>query len=182
MKFNTLFVAAICAGTLFNSCVDETARQNQLKFTHTSLADGEAYFNFHQVGETALTGLKKAELAENGSDAKSTDVAVKVKAFYNQFIPALDSIATANQVDFPIKGIPAIDTEVAADSAAQGTAHAHTDYVHTAQHEIALIKVQLGRLAKNTNAEIQAFAKEQLPLASELFLAIGGKEEAKGHH
>ena len=182
MKFNTLFVAAICAGTLFNSCVDETAKQNQLKYTHTTLVDGEAYVNFHKIGETALTGVKNAEEAENSADAKSKEVAAKVKAFYNQLIPALETLATANQVDFPIKGIPAAHAEVATDSTAHAAAHVHADYVHTAQHEIALVKEQLGRLAVNTNADLKAFGKEQGHLAAELFAAIGGKEDAHAHH
>ena len=191
MKFNTLFVAAICAGSLMTSCVHETAKKNQLKYTHTTIVDGDGYAFFKVVGETALTGVKNAENAEHAGDANASAVAAKVKAFYNQILPALDSLATANQVDFPIKGIPAVenhtDSSVVSDSTAtvatvSHESHGHADYVHQAQHEIATVKDHLGRLARNTDSGLQKFAKEQLELASALYTEIGGKEEAHAHH
>lgn len=187
MKFNTLFVAAICAGSLMTSCVHETAKKNQLKYTHTSIVDGDGFAFFKVVGETALSGVQYAENAENSGDANAAAVAVKVKAYYNQLIPALDSLATANHMDFPIKGIPAVEVEsttAPTDSTAQAT-ESHigaSDYVHHAQHELATVKDQLERLTRNTDAELQKFAKEQLEVASELYKEIGGKEEAHAHH
>lgn len=187
MKFNALFVAAICAGTLLNSCVHKTAQENQLKYTHTSLADGDAFSVIHKVGETAMTGAKHAEHAEGSSK----EVADKVKSFYAQLLPALDSLATAFHVDFPIKGVPSDDAVAAtADSTADSVSVAthehdgghHADYAHEAQHEIALIKEQLTRLTRNTNKEMRAFAEKQLSIASELYTAIGGKEDAHAHH
>lgn len=184
MKFNTLFVAAICAGTLMTSCVNDTAKENQLKYTHTSLVDGDAFSYFQIIGETALDGVKYAEYAEQSGDAKSTDVASKVKAFYNQLIPALDSLATSKQVDFPTKGIPQGHGEAdttAADSTAHA-AHAHFDYVHHAQHELATVKEKLKRLTRNTDVDVQAFAKEQLTIVTDLYTQVGGKEDAHAHH
>lgn len=187
MKFNTFFVAAICAGTLMSSC-NYKMNDHQLKYTHMTLADGDAYAFFQVVGETALDGVKYAEYAESAGDAKAAEVAAKVKAYYNQLLPSLDSVATANRVDFPIKGIPQghgeADTTKAVDSLAQAqpVAHANFDYVHHAQHELATVKDRLGRLTRNTNGDLQAFAKKQLDLVSDLYTQIGGKEEAHAHH
>ncbi len=186
MKFNTFFVAAICAGALMTSC-DYRMNDHQLKFTHMTLADGDAYAFFQVVGETALDGVKYAEYAENSGDAKAAEVAGKVKAYYNQLLPSLDSLATQNHVDFPIKGIPQghADTDsTAVDSVAntQQVAHAHFDYVQHAQHEIATVKERLKRLSRNTNGDLKDFAKHQYDLVSHLFTEIGGKEDAQAHH
>lgn len=193
MKLNTLFVAAICAGTLLNSCVNKTAQERQLAYTQTSLVDGDAFFAIQKIGEAALVGSQYAERAGASADANGQAVAGKVKAFYDQLIPELDRIATLVQVDFPIKGIPAIDSEesVEADTASTDTTNVaqevaapqtHGDYVSQAQDEIAIIKEQLKRMTRNTNVDIQQFAKAQLETANELFTAIGGKEEAHAHH
>lgn len=185
MKLNTLFFAAVCAGTLFNSCVNETAKENQLKYTHTTLVDGDAYSIFHKVGETVQVGAVTAEQMEATGEAKSKEVASQVKAYYAQLLPALDSLATSVQIDFPIKGIPTAGEQATAsvDSVvAVPTTHAHVDYVHQAQHEIALVKEQLTRLSRNTNKDLQKFAKKQLDIVSELYTQIGGKEEGHAHH
>lgn len=193
MKLNTLFVAAICAGTLLNSCVNKTAQERQLAYTQTSLVDGDAFFAIQKIGEAALVGSQYAERAGASADANGQAVAGKVKSFYDQLIPELDRIATLVQVDFPIKGIPAIDAEesVEADTASTDTTdvaqevaapQTHRDYVSQAQDEIAIIKEQLKRMTRNTNVDIQQFAKAQLETANELFTAIGGKEEAHAHH
>lgn len=195
MKFNTLFVAAICAGAMLSSCVNKTAEERQLKYTHTSLVDGDAFTAIQIVSETVLTGTQYAERAEASADAKAQEVATKVKAFYTQFIPELDRIATASHIDFPIKGIPAIaeatETSVHAAVETDSTAvveevaveiAAEVDYVHQAQHELAEVKKQLTRLSRNTNKNIQDFAKSHLSAVNELYAAIGGKEEAHAHH
>ena len=180
MKFNTLLVAAICAGSLMTSCVHETAKKNQLKYTHTSVVDGDAFAYFHIIGETLQNGIKHAESAENSGEANSVEIASKVKAYYTQLMPVLDSLATANQVDFPIKGVP-YEEEVADTTAQDSTAHiahvshAHSDYVHQAQHEVATIKDRLTRLTHNTDKGIQDFAKKQLEIITELYSQIGGK-------
>ena len=189
MKFNTLFVAAICAGSLMTSCVHDTAKENQLKYTHTSLVDNDAFTFFQVVGEIALDGVKYADYAEKSGDAKSTEVATKVKAFYTQLLPTLDSLATVNQIDFPIKGIPQghgeeADKTAVADTTAStdAVAHANFDYVSHAQHELATVKDRLNRLTHNTNDALRSFAKEQLEIVTELYVQIGGKVEEHGHH
>ena len=186
MKFNTLFVATICAGSMMTSCVHDTAKENQLKYTHTSIVDGDAFSSFQIIGETALDGVKYAEYAEKSGDAKAIEIAAKVKAFYAEFLPALDSIATAKQVDFPIKGIPQGHDEAEAtttdSTATSHEGHEHFDYTHHAQHEIATIKERLERLSRNTDKAVQAFAKARLEKATELYTAIGGKAEAHAHH
>lgn len=191
MKLNTLFVAALCAGSMMTSCVHDTAKQNQLKYTHTTLVDGDAYSFFQIVGEIALVGVKSAEEAEKSGDAKAAEVAGKVKAYYSELIPVLDSIATAYQIDFPIKGIPQLQESAHADSAAVDSsahaahalaAHGHGDYIHHAQHELATVKFKLTQLTRNTNAELQKFAEAQLEKVSALYKEIGGKEEEHAHH
>ncbi len=190
MKFNTFFAAAICAGALFTSCVDQTARERQLKYTHTSILDGDAFAAIQKVGEAALTGVARAEQVEASGDAASKEVAAKVKTFYAQFLSHLDSVATAFHVDFPIKGIPALEKEDVAieEEEADSTVAVEDiriasdeDYVHHAQHEVVLIKEQLARLTRNTNKDLQDFAKKQLSAVNELYTQIGGKEEAHGH-
>ena len=190
MKFNTFFVAAIGAGTLMTSC-NYKMNDHQMKYTHMTLADGDAYDFFQVVGEAALDGVKYAEHAENSGDAQAVQVAAKVKAFYNQLLPSLDSIATVNHVDFPIKGIPqghdtedTTDVANAVDSVAQTQplVHANFDYVYHAQHELAIVKDRLGRMTRNTNEGIQGFAKKQFDLVSDLYTQIGGKEDAHAHH
>lgn len=175
MKLNTLFVAAVCASTMLSSCVFETAQENQLKYTHTSLVDGDAFAVIQIVNGTAVDGIKHAEAA---TEAK--DVAAKVKGFYTQFLPQLDSIST--KFDVTLYPVP-VYTAAATDTLAQQeVAHSHQDYTHQAQQELSVIKLQLERLTRNTNEHLQIFAKEQLTKASTLFVEIGGKDEGHAHH
>jgi len=178
MKLNTLFVAAICASTLLNSCVFKTAQENQLQYTHTSLVDGDAYVIIQHVNEVAIEGTKYAENAENTAESK--DVAVKVKDFYTQFLPQLDSVST--EFDVILNPVPSTITPSVDTTGNAFLAHEHIDYVHRAQEEIAFVKLQLGRLTKNTNPTLQKFGKEQLAKAEELYTQIGGKAESHAHH
>jgi len=176
MKLNTLFVAAVCASTLLNSCVFKTAEENQLQITHTSLVDGDAYVVIQNVNETASEGVKYAEYAETTGESK--EAAAMVKGFYTQFLPKLDSVSTQFNVDLaPVPVYPAHATDSTSTAG-----HSNFDYAHHAQEEVAFIKEQLKRLTHNTNETLQIFAKEQLAMAEELYKAIGGKEEAHGHH
>lgn len=179
MKFNTLFVAAICTTTLLNSCVFETAQEKQLQITHTSLVDGDAYVIIQNVNSTAQEGVKYAEYAE--TIAESKDMAVKVKAFYTQFLPQLDTVSS--QFDVTLNPVPVYPAhEASTDSTATATEQAKFDYAHHAQNEIAFLKEQLKRLTRNTNQDLQNFGKAQLEKAKELYTQVGGKEEAQGHH
>lgn len=186
MKLNTLFVAAICAGTLLSSCVNKTAQERQLAYTQATLVDGDGFTAIQIIGEAVQTGVQYAERAEANGETAAT----QVKAYYDQLIPELDRVATMLQMDFPIKGIPAIDggevVATTADTDSTATVDAQIarefDYTQHAQHEVAEIKKQLERLTRNTNKDIQDFAKNQLPLAIELYKEIGGKEEAHAHH
>lgn len=206
MKFNTLFVAAVCAGTLLNSCAQKTAEERQLKYTHTSLVDGDAYAFFQIVGEHVAIGLVHADQIQNGGGAKAKELGAKLKDFYEQLDPELDSIATAFHVDYPIKGVAAThssDEGVAAHTAAaaqstsdttvhsatvtveQEAQHAHepvSDYVTHTQHELATLKTQFERLTRNTNKDLQKFAKKHLAAISDLYAQAGGKEDAHAHH
>lgn len=177
MKLNTLFVAAVCASTLLTSCVFKTAEENQLKYTHTSLVDGDAFAALQHLNETAVNGVKYADLAEKEGNAAA--VAVKVKSFYTEFLPQLDAVST--KWDVTLNPVPSIDAKYI-DSTAVTVDTKSTGYEHEAQLEIAYVKEQLTRLTKNTNADLQSFAKEQLAKASELYTQIGGVEQAHSHH
>lgn len=180
MKLNTLFVAAICASTLLNSCVFKTAQENQLQITHTSLVDGDAFAIIQLVNVTAVEGVKYAEYTESTGEAK--EAAAKVKGFYTQFLPQLDSIASEFNVTLspvPVYSDHQADTTVA-DTVA--SSHKQFDYAHHAQEELTLVKAQLKRLTKNTNEALQIFAKAQLAKAEEVYTQIGGKEEPHAHH
>lgn len=178
MKLNTLFVAAICASTMLNSCVFKTAQENQLQITHTSLVDGDAFAVIQNVNETATVGLKYAEYASS-TDANK-DAAAKVKNFYTQLLPKLDSIASEFDVTLnpvPMPSAPTVDTTANTVATA-----GQVNYLHEAQSEIAFVKEQLKRLTRNTNEKLQIFANAELTKADELYKQIGGKEEAHANH
>jgi len=177
MKLNTLFVAAVCASTLLNSCVFKTAQENQFQYTHTSLVDGDAFGVIQHVYEKAINGIQYAEIAEKDGDSKV--IATKVKDFYLQFLPSLDSVA--NKYDVIMNPVPSVAAHTV-DSLAAPVAQHNDSYVHLAQHDLAFVKEQLGRLTHNTNEDLQIFAKKQLEIISELYTQIGGKEEAHAHH
>ncbi|WP_140936902.1 hypothetical protein [Sphingobacterium lumbrici] len=191
MKFNTLFVAAVCASTLLNSCAQKTAEERQLKYTHTSLVDGDAYAFFQIVGEHVATGLVHGDQIQNDADAKAKELGAKLKDFYAQLDPELDSIATAFHVDYPIKGVPAtqstsdITLHPATGTVEEEVQHAHesvSDYVTNVQHELAILKTQFERLTRNTNKDLQKFAKKHLAAISDLYAQAGGTEDAHAHH
>lgn len=207
MKFNTLFVAAVCASTLLNSCAQKTAEERQLKYTHTSLVDGDAYAFFQIVGEHVTTGLVHADQIQKDGDAKAKELGTKLKDFYAQLDPELDSIATALHVDYPIKGVAATHstdegatthTSAAAESTSDTTVHSAavtveqesqhehhapaSEYITHTQHELATLKTQFERLTRNTNKELQKFAKKHIATISDLYTQAGGKEDAHAHH
>jgi len=181
MKLNTLFVASVCAAALFASCNPQTAKENQLKYTHTSLADGDA-FHFFQVvgGKLVFEADYAASVEKSASSDKDKQLAAKVKEVYGAILPVLDSLATANQVDFPIKGAAKF-TEVAADSTHAATAHT-ADYAQHVQHETAVVKDLFERLSHNTNVGLRTFAAENLEKIAEIYTLAGGKAEAHAHH
>lgn len=189
MKFNTLFVAAVCASALLVSCNPKTATDNQLKFTHTTLVDGDAYQAFQIVGAKAVYETDYAAYAETvASSAQAKQVAAKTKEVYTSLISVLDSLAIVNQVDFPIKGAEVFKAEqfaAVADSAdTEATAKTYSDnaYVQHAQHEAAAIKEQVERLTRNTNVGIRDFAREHLEKVKELYTLTGGKEDSNAGH
>lgn len=206
MKLNTLFVAGICASALLASCNPQTAKENQLKYTHTSLADGDAFQFFQVVGGKAVYEADYASYVETAAtSSQAKQLAVKVKEVYGSIIPTLDSLATANQVDFPIKGAklfaaPRASTVAVAehnhdadstheghdhsDHAAHGHSAGYSDeaYLHHVQHEAAVVKDQFERLSRNTNVGLRTFAQANTEKIAELFKLAGGKEDAHAHH
>ncbi|GHE47796.1 hypothetical protein [Sphingobacterium griseoflavum] len=201
MKFNTLFVAGLCASALLASCNPQTAKENQLKYTHTSLVDGDAFRFFQVVGGKVVYEADYAAYVETvASSSQAKQLAAKVKEVYTAIIPTLDSLAIVNQVDFPIKGAAvftapndkgAEEVHSAADSTLSNhtaVGHTHGDvysdesYIHHVQHEAAAIKDQLERLSRNTDLGLRTFAEENLEKVKELFKLAGGKEDAHAHH
>lgn len=202
MKLNTLFVTAILASTTLSSCVFKTANENQLKYTHTTLVDGDAYAILRQVGSIAPYELDYAKHVATVGNAQAKDAANKVSAFFSELIPQMDTLAAKLQVDFPILGqekyvvSDAVTAPIAADSIADSTdAHAHhapavaqgagysdEAYLHHVQHQVAIVKEQLGRLSRNTNVDLRNFAQSKTESVGALFTALGGKEDAHAHH
>jgi len=205
MKLNTLFVAAVLASTTLSSCVFDTASENQLKYTHTTLVDGDAYAFFRSVGAIAPYEVDYAKHVGTVGNAQAKDAASKVSQFFTEMLPQLDSLATKFHVDFPILGQEKYATEAdhaahsvttATDSTADSTATAapvmhtapshaaYTDeaYLHHVQHQVGLVKEQLRRLSRNTNKELRDFAQSKTEAVAQLFTAVGGKEDAHAHH
>ncbi|MFZ4260761.1 hypothetical protein ACFRAE_01875 [Sphingobacterium sp. HJSM2_6] len=206
MKLNTLFVTAILASTTLSSCVFKTADENQLKYTHTTLVDGDAYVILREVGSIAPYELDYAKHVATVGNAQAKDAANKVSAFFSEMIPQMDTLGVKLHFDFPILGQEkfvapsahaAVTAAVEADSTADSTAvHAHHDhagaahgtgysdagYLQHAQHQVAIVKKQLGRLSRNTNVDLRNFAQSKLESVAALYTALGGKEDAHGHH
>lgn len=193
MKLNTLFVAAVCASTLLASCNPKTAVENQLKYTHTSLVDAEAYSFFQIVGSKIPYEVDYAKYVETKtSSTQVKQLAAKVQVLYGSLIPQMDSLAIESDVDFPIKGAQKFSAVAQAESATTDStavsAHAeHAPYSDEAyllhvQHETAKIKDQFERLSRNTNRSLRDFAAAQIEAVGEVYTLAGGKAEAHGHH
>lgn len=213
MKLNTLFVVGVCAGTLLVSCNPKTAQEHQLKYTHTSLVDGEAYQFFQLVGAKAVYENDYASYAANvASSSQAKELATKAQELYSSLIPALDSLATEKQVDFPIKkaakfvapGEEVVEeeeilataedvSEEDADSLQQvieevkkapkaTVSYSDEAYVHHVQQEIAVVKDQLQRMTGNTDKDIRSFAEANLEKVAELFTLAGGEEDVHAGH
>ncbi|MFD1771069.1 hypothetical protein [Sphingobacterium suaedae] len=193
MKLNTLFIAGVCASALLASCSPNTAKENQLKYTHTSLVDGDAYHFFKLVGAKVVYEADYAAYAETvAGSSQAKQLAAKVTEVYKTLIPALDSLATAGQVDFPILGAekfvaPAEQRAAVADSTvveahAYSAAYSDDSYIHHVQHETAVIKDQFDRLSRNTNKALREFAHAHIEKIEEIYTLAGGKADAHAHH
>ncbi|TDS17280.1 hypothetical protein [Sphingobacterium paludis] len=204
MKFKTLFVAGVCASALLASCNPQTAKENQLKYTHTSLADGDAFQFFEIVGAKVVYEADYAKYAQTAAtSAQVRQLAAKAQEVYAAIIPGLDSLAILKQVDFPVKGAQpfaaphetvhsAAHQNHAADSATadlhatashdHAGAYSDESYMHHVQHEAAAIKDQFERLTRNTDKDLRSFAKANVEKVNELFVMAGGKEDAHAHH
>ncbi|KGE15887.1 hypothetical protein [Sphingobacterium deserti] len=204
MKFKTLFVAGVCASALLASCNPQTAKENQLKYTHTSLADGDAFQFFQIVGAKVVYEADYAKYAQTAAtSAKAKQLAAKAEEVYGAIIPGLDSLAILKQVDFPVKGAKpfaaphenvhsAAHQNPVADSATtdlhaaaghdHGAGYSDDGYTHHVQHEAAVIKEQLQRLTRNTDKDLRSFAEANVEKVNELFVMAGGKEDAHAHH
>lgn len=201
MKLNTLFVAAVLASTTLSSCVFDTAAERQLKYTHTTLVDGDAYAFFRQIGAMAPYEVDYAKHVGTVGNAQAKDAASKVSKFFSEILPTMDTLATKYHVDFPILGQEvygssdapaAVDTAHNDSTAAAPAAHAavaahgagYSDeaYLHHIQHQVAVAKEHFRRLSTNTNKDLRDFAQSKTESIAELFTAIGGKADAHAHH
>ena len=206
MKLNTLLVAAVLASTSLSSCVFKTADENQLKYTHTTLVDGDAYAFFRQVGSIAPYEVSYAQHVSTVGNAQAKDAAAKASKFFSDILPQMDSLATKYHVDFPILGTekftgpgeeniavePNAAPVVVQDSTIADTAaplvlqhakvYSDAEYLSHIQHQVALVKEQFKRLSRNTNKDLRDFAQGQTETIAQLFTAVGGKEDAHAHH
>ncbi|WP_156306993.1 hypothetical protein [Sphingobacterium endophyticum] len=206
MKLNTLLVAAVLASTSLSSCVFKTADENQLKYTHTTLVDGDGYAFFRQVGSIAPYEVSYAQHVATVGNAQAKDAAAKASKFFSDILPQMDSLATKYHVDFPILGTekftgpgeeniavePNAAPVVVQDSTIADTAaplvlqhakvYSDAEYLSHIQHQVALVKEQFKRLSRNTNKDLRDFAQGQTETIAQLFTAVGGKEDAHAHH
>ena len=188
MRFNTLFVAGVCASALLASCNPKTAEKNQLKFTHTSIADGDAFKFFTVVGGKLVYESDYAAYAATvATSPKAKQVAEQVKNVYSELIPRLDSLATENQIDFPIKGAEIFKAPTVAVTDSLEVEHAHESYsdegyIQHVLHEVTIIKDQFERLSRNTNAELRKYGAENEEKLNEIYTLAGGKADEHAHH
>lgn len=178
MKLNTLFVLAVCTGTLMSSCVFKTAEENQFRYTHTSLVDGDAFAVLQHVNETAVNAVKLAEVA--AQDAEMQNTSARLKDFYGQFIVSLDSIS--NRFDVILNPVPSPEMNVSLEVDSLGEEIVSTavdlNFNHKAQEDVLFVKSQLERLLRNTNKDLQVFANQQLTKANVLYSEVWGDEIA----
>ena len=204
MKLNTLIFAAVFASTTFSSCVFKTADENQLKYTHTSLVDGDAYAFFRNVGTIAPYEVSYAEHVSKVGTPQAKEVASQISQFFTDLLPEMDTLATQFHVDFPILGTAKYqdsqavsqvvlsendstnlqDSVALSNSEKEIIASTYSDeaYVHHVQEQLAIVKVHFGRLSRNTNKELRDFAQSKTETIGQLYTAIGGKEDAHAHH
>lgn len=184
MKLNTLFVASVCASALFASCNPKTATDNQLKYTHTSLTDGDAYHFYQVVGSKVNYEVDyAASVEQSATSSQAKQVAAKVMEVYGAIIPLMDSLAIVNQVDFPIKGAERFVAATADSSAVASTvAHTDEDYVKHVLKQTTAVKTQFERLSNNTNVGLRDFARAQMDKVNELYTLAGGKADAHAKH
>lgn len=205
MKLNTLFIVGVCASTFLVSCNPKTATDRQLSLTHTTLVDGDAYAFFQLVGAKAVYENDYASYTAGiASSSQARELAAKVQEVYGSLIPALDSLAIAKQVDFPIKGaakFEALSVSTESQSVVQAvsdegdedameveairnspTSYSDDGYIQHVQHESAIVKEQLKRMTRNTDKEVRAFAETNIAKVTELFSLAGGTEDAHVHH
>lgn len=198
MKLNTLLIAAAFAGTFLTMSCNRTAQEKQLKYTHTTLVDGDAYQIFQIVGAKMPYEVDYATYAEGvASSAQARELAGKVKEVFTDILPNLDELATKNQVDFPIRGAKefeapienqsvveadSIQTDAAVAPAVVAETYSNEGYVLHVRNELAEIKKQFKRLSRNTNRELRDYAASQLDRLDELYKLAGGQEDEHAHH
>ncbi|MBE8715408.1 hypothetical protein [Sphingobacterium hungaricum] len=200
MKINSIVASVLCASAFFVSCSNKKAEENQVKYTHTTRVDGDAYHFFQVVGTKTPYEVQYAAYANSAnSSAKVKEISAEIEKVYGDLLPQLDSLATKFFVDFPIRGAEsfAAHTETAAtpvstalDStssvAAQPAvnAHAYSDdaYLKHTQHEQAIILDQFTRLSRNTNKVLRDFAADKLHTLEELYKKSGGEIHEGAHH
>lgn len=178
MKLNTLFVVGVCASALLASCNPvKTGNERQLANNNTTLIDGDAYQFFQKVSARAVYEHDQAAyVAQVATSSQAKQVAAKAEEVYGALIPVLDSLATVNQVDFPIKGAAKFD------AASLDSTFSDEAYVQHVQEETAIVKGQIERMAHDTDKGLRAFAHQYQESVNELFTLAGGKAEAHGHH
>lgn len=200
MKLNTLLAIAVLASTSLSSCVFNTANERQLKYTHTTLLDGDAYAFFRQVGSIAPYELSYAEHVAEVGNAQAKDAAAKITSFFNEILPEMEVLATKNQMDFPILGTQlyeaapqaesealslesdSLDTAPATASTEAVPAYSDEEYLAHVQEQIGIVKEQFRRLSRNTNREVRDFAVSKNEAVAELYVAVGGQADAHAHH
>lgn len=196
LKLNTFLIAAACAGTLLATSCSPSANEKQLKYTHTTLVDGDAYQFFQIVGEKVPYEIGYAAYVEGTStSAQIKTLAGTIREEFASILPDLNELAADKQVDFPIRGAQAfvspdsvhavvntLDTTQAVTQAQPVAVNSDEDYLNHAKLQLAEIKKQFKRLSRNTDKDLRDYAASKLETIDELYQLAGGKLDAHAHH
>lgn len=196
MKLNTFLIAAACAGSLVATSCSPSMNEQQLKYTHTSLVDGDAYQFFQIVGEKIPYEIGHATYVEGTSgSAQVKTLASKIREEFAAILPDLDELATDKQVDFPIRGAQAfvspdsvravvntLDTAQAPVHTTAVVRNSDEDYLNHTKIQLAEIKKQFKRLSRNTDKDLRDYAASKLETIDELYKLAGGEVDTHAHH
>jgi len=189
MKINKFVASIVCVSAFFASCSNKTAEQNQIKYTHTSRVDGDAFHFFQVVASKVPYEVGYASHVNTvGASSKAKAVATEIEKVYGDLFPQLESIATEFYVEIPLRGAAKFVTDEGTVDAQDSTEVApvvvfnEESYLKHTVEEQALVIEQFKRLSRNTNKKLRDFAVEKLPALEELYVSSGGVIEKEDHH
>lgn len=197
MKLNTFLVTTACVGTLLVTSCNDSMKERQLRYTHTTDADGDAYQFFQIVGRKVPYEIDYASYVEGTSvSAQTKSLASKIKEEFSSILPELDALATERNVDFPIKGAlafaspdsnPTVDNNTVDSLQTVGEAEparvvTDENYLQHVKSQLATVKDQFKRVSRNTDKDLRDYAASKLEVLDELYHLAGGEVSGHAHH